>query len=197
MYNQFGLGVKTGIDLPFEGIGYIGNDTYTPSLIDFPIGQYDTYTPLQILQYINTVASSGERNALHYLKEVKDDNKIIYSYDKKTLNKVNVKPENMNRVRQGLKMVMEGGTGSGYVNSKYNVSGKTGTAESFLDTDLDGKIDTATITKTFGAYIVNENESFSMVVISPHVSTADIDYISGVNKKISRSVSDIYFKKYN
>ena len=52
MYHSFGLGVKTGIDLPIESSGYTSKDTKAGKLLDFVIGQYETYTPLQLSQYI-------------------------------------------------------------------------------------------------------------------------------------------------
>ncbi len=196
IYNQFGLGVKTEIDLPYESIGYIGNDKNTGSILDFPIGQYDTYTPMQLLQYINTVATTGKRIAPHFMKTIKGNN-YIYEYEIKELNKVNIKEEYINRVKLGLKMVLEsGGTGYGYINSKYKPSGKTGTAQSFIDTNLDGKIDTETITTTFGGYASYENPTFSIVVISPNISSGKTNFTSSINKRITRLVSDLYFKSY-
>ena len=58
MYSSFGLGVKTGIDLPVESLGYTGKSTLPGHLLDFAIGQYDTYTPIQLSQYINTLPSA-------------------------------------------------------------------------------------------------------------------------------------------
>ena len=47
MYASFGLGVKTGIDLPVESLGYSGTSKLPGHLLDFSIGQYDTYTPIK------------------------------------------------------------------------------------------------------------------------------------------------------
>ncbi|MFE7279472.1 peptidoglycan D,D-transpeptidase FtsI family protein, partial [Heyndrickxia sporothermodurans] len=62
-FAQFGLGVKTGIDLPGEQIGFGGGQIPPEAgkVLDFAIGQYDTYTPLQLVQYISTVANGGYR----------------------------------------------------------------------------------------------------------------------------------------
>ena len=48
MYAEFGLGLKTGIDLPVESLGYMGISKLPGHLLDFAIGQYDTYTPIQL-----------------------------------------------------------------------------------------------------------------------------------------------------
>lgn len=198
MYNSFGLGVKTGIDLPSEGVGYKGNDTEALSLLDFPIGQYDTYTPMSLLQYIMTLSNNGIRIAPHFLKSVyKAESKFneeIYSYEKIIMGKVNAKQENIDRVKEGLKMVMQSGTGYGYINLKYNPYGKTGTSEMFLDTNNDNVIDTKTLSNTFGAFANYNGKNISIVVVSPNISDTSSSYTTLVNKRITQKVTDFYFE---
>ena len=69
-FNEFGLGIKTEIDLPVESLGYIGTSTKSGLLLDFSIGQYDTYTPIQLSQYISTIANGGNRMKFNLLKKV-------------------------------------------------------------------------------------------------------------------------------
>lgn len=58
--NQVGLGVKTGIDLPNEVTGQIEPLKDNPgNYLDLAIGQYDTYSPLQLAQYVSTIANDG------------------------------------------------------------------------------------------------------------------------------------------
>lgn len=188
IYNQFGLGVKTGLDIPNEGIGVVGSDTNTGSLIDYPIGQYETYTSMELMQYINTLATSGKRYSLHFLKDK----------DLELLNNVDVDNKYIERVKLGLKMVMEsGGTGASYINKKYKAAGKTGTAQSFIDTNQDGKIDKETISASFGAYMPYDNPRISIVVFSPNVSDKSSSYMSKVNRKITKEITDLYFDKYD
>ena len=49
IFSLFGLGVKTGSDF-FESSGYKGAKSSSGSILDFAIGQYDTYTPIQLNQ---------------------------------------------------------------------------------------------------------------------------------------------------
>ena len=201
MYNKFGLGLKTGLDIPNENIGYLGKDDNSGSILDFPIGQYDTYTPMQLLNYINTLANGKERLALHFLDSIYEDyedkDTLIYKKENEVLNSLDIKEEYIERVQEGLSMVMSsGGTGSGYVNTKYNPVGKTGTAQSFIDTNNDGRIDTETISTSFGFYAPREDPKVSMVVLSPNVSSLKTNYTSSVNKRISKKITDLYFSKY-
>ena len=71
-YASFGLGVKTGIDLPGEYSGVTGTETISGKLLDFAIGQFDTYTPLQLAQFVSTIANGGYRVAPKILKEIRE-----------------------------------------------------------------------------------------------------------------------------
>ena len=68
-FAEFGLGVKTGIDLPKEITGIKGNDSTSGLLLDLAIGQNDTYTPIQLSQYISTIANNGTRMHHIYIKD--------------------------------------------------------------------------------------------------------------------------------
>ncbi len=74
---ELGLGVKTGIDLPSETLGYRGRVTERQpgNFLDFSIGQYDTYTPIQMAQYISTIANGGKRIQPHLFMESFKENK--------------------------------------------------------------------------------------------------------------------------
>ena len=79
----------------------------------------------------------------------------------------------------------------GYV---YDPSGKTGTSNSFKDTDNDGIIDHETISKAFIGYAPSDKPKFSIVVLSPHVSDLNYgEYVSNVNYRISERVSNKVF----
>lgn len=201
-FSEFGLGVKTGIDLPVESLGYKGTSTLPGHLLDFSIGQYDTYTPIQLSQYINTIANGGNRVKPYLVSDVfnptKDGlNDIIRSVSPVVLNRVNTKPEYFDRVKLGFKSVLEYGTGYGYIDLKYKPAGKTGTSESFIDTDDDGVVDTETLTNTFIAYAPYDNPRVSFTVVSPDVSFEGASsYQSNVNKRIVSRVSQKYFEIY-
>ena len=197
-FNMFGLGVKTEIDLPNEQIGYIGDAKNSNLLLNFAIGQYDTYTPIELSQYINSIATKN-RIQPYLVSKILDNNKNeIYKKEPNILNTIDTKDEYINRVRLGfIEVLKPNGTGYNYINSIYKPAGKTGTSESFIDTNQDGKIDKETITTTFVAYAPYDNPIFSIIVITPNVSDHTVgNYKSMITKNIVRQVSDIYFQKY-
>lgn len=203
-FAEFGLGVYTKIDLPNESLGYKGENRLSGLLLDFSIGQYDTYTPIQISQYMSTIANNGNRMQPYLLKAVFEPtldslSSIIYESKPKVLNTVNTESKYLERVKEGFKQVLApGGTGSGYIAFEHNAAGKTGTAQSFLDTNGDGVIDTATTTATFSAYAPSDDPEVVFTVISPDVAKEEVpyNYMSHVNMRISQKVSEKYFEIY-
>ncbi len=204
MYHSFGLGVKTEIDLPVESLGYGAKKDYQAgNLLDFVIGQYETYTTIQLSQYINTIANKGTRYQPHLLKEVhqatenEELGKIIYKQEPKALNTVETKAEYMNRVHEGFYAVINssGGYGRGYMDPIYSPSGKTGTSQSFIDTDNDGVIDKETISTTFVGFAPSNQPKMSIAVVSPNSSRSDTasSFSSMVTRRITKRATDAYF----
>lgn len=186
VFNDYGLGNNTGIDLPNEFTGIKGKTISPDLLLNYSIGQYDTYTPVQVLQYINTVSNNGNRLSLSLNK----DSKI------NKLNSVSMQQVYFDRIKESLRGVMTIGTGRSYIDKSYNAAGKTGTSESFIDTNNDNIVDTKTVTSTFAAFMPYDNPKISMVVITPNVSyyINDKTYVAPINKKISKLISEKVFE---
>lgn len=60
-FSQFGLGTLTQVDYPNEASGYSGSTDQGNNLLDYVIGQYESYTPIQMSQYVSTIANDGNR----------------------------------------------------------------------------------------------------------------------------------------
>ncbi len=205
-FKEFGLGVKTEIDLPVESLGYTSNNKAPGLLLDFVMGQYDTYTPIQLSQYISTVANGGSRLQPHLLKEVHaatDDESLgetIYTFETNVLNTVTTKPEYLNRVKEGFYAVMNTsyGLGVGYIDDSHDPSGKTGTSQSAKDTNDDGINDTDTVSTAFVGYAPSNSPKMSITVTSPHSTWENSrnSYSTLVTRRISKRASDAYFALY-
>lgn len=205
-FKEFGLGVKTEIDLPVESLGYTSDNTAGGLLLDFVMGQYDTYTPIQLSQYISTIANGGSRLQPHLLKEVHETTEkeglgnLIYNFEPNILNTVITKPEYLNRVKEGFHAVTTAsyGLGRNYIDASHDPSGKTGTSQSFKDTDEDGVIDTPTVSTAFIGYAPTTNPKMSITVTSPDstIENGSSNYSTLVTRRISKRVSDTYFSLY-
>ena len=198
VYYQFGLGTTTGIDYPKEEIGYKGISKAGDLLLNFAIGQYDTYTPLQLSEYISTIANDGVRVKPRFLKSVLDkEQKVIYENEIVKINKVKTKDEYMKRVQKGFRLVMTAGTGAGYVKYEYDPAGKTGTSESMIDVDNDGVVDNEPISNNFITYAPFNRPIVSIMTSSPNVQNPKRgEYKSDVNYRLMEKSSNIFFKYY-
>ena len=207
MYHSFGLGVETEIDLPSESKG-VGakQDKAAGNLLDYVMGQYETFTPMQISQYISTIANGGERLQPHLLKEIHSASEteeigaLESSVERKVLNTIDTRPEYMQRVKEGFYAVMNsaGGYGVGYMDGAMRPAGKTGTSQSFIDTDGNGVIDTETITSSFIGYAPFDNPRMSIVVTSPNSShpNSNINYMSLVTYHLTQAITRKYTELY-
>lgn len=137
-FAEFGLGVSTGIDLENESTGINGGKTAQPgNALDLAFGQFDTYTPIQLNQYISTMANGGTRYAMHVLDKVlapaedTTEGAVVYEYEPTVLNHVSLTDEELQEVREGIWSVVHTSEGLGY--NTFNgfpieVAGKSGTA---------------------------------------------------------------------
>jgi penicillin-binding protein 2 len=136
-----GLGEKTGIDLPNETQGLVPSPEwkrerfkekwYAGETISVSIGQGAVaLTPVSMAVYISTIANGGTRQTPHLLKAVDDGTgwKDVPSPAPHSV--VQLKPETIQAIRDGLWMVVNsGGTGGRAKIAGRDVSGKTGTAQ--------------------------------------------------------------------
>ncbi|MGE7862198.1 peptidoglycan D,D-transpeptidase FtsI family protein [Bacillus mobilis] len=202
-FGQFGLGVKTGIDLPNESAGQTGKGNQPGFLLDLSIGQYDTYTPLQLAQYVSTIANGGYRMQPQVVKEIsqpaaKPDEvgKVVHSMEPKVLNRIDMPESQIKRVQEGFRQVFNdsGGTATKYfTGAPYKAAGKTGTAQTVYGGDKEIGRDAKgerkeTYNLTLVGYAPFEDPEVAFSVVVPWV-----DDKSGINGYISRDIMDAYF----
>ncbi|MBB4825962.1 cell division protein FtsI/penicillin-binding protein 2 [Sporosarcina luteola] len=200
-YASFGLGVNTGIDLPGEYAGYPGTDTISGKLLDFSIGQFDTYTPMQLAQYVSTVANGGYRVAPRVLKEIREPSPdgvtfgaLLQETEAKVLNRIHNTAEEIEQVKKGM-LYTYGPRGTApnlFANAEYTAAGKTGTAQSaYYDGTDRSKYGTKTVNLTHIGFAPVESPEVAFSIVMPNVSTGD--YESRWSNDMAREALDIYF----
>lgn len=138
---QYGLGVKTGVEVP-ESAGVLAGSDYSESIgsnwsagmtLSAAIGQSDNmFTPLQLCMYTGTIANNGTRYKASLLKEIKNYSltETIKKYEPVVLNKIDFSDSVFSVVKNGMLSVTTEGTGSAvFENYDIKVGGKSGTAE--------------------------------------------------------------------
>lgn len=200
MLSSYGLGIITGIDLPNEKPGLKGNIISDDLLLNLAIGQYDTYTPIELFNYINTLAMKGKRISPSLVNEIKNNDFLIYKNKHEVVDNVQISNDDFNQIHKGFYEVMNNGTGLGFMNRKLSPAGKTGTSESFIDTNNDSKIDTKTLTLTMAGFFPYDDPKVSLIVVCPntsHNNGKNKDYIYYLTSKISRRITNIFNEQKN
>lgn len=199
-YAQFGLGLKTGIDLPNEGSGFVGSDITGVQPLFFSFGQYDTYTPIQMLQYASTIANGGKRIAPRIVDEIRGTDEdgnlgvLETQLGSEVLNTVNVGETEFSRVQQGMYQVIHGANGSArsaFIGAPYDAAGKTGTAEAIYDGPVENAKGSSVINRTFIGYAPFDNPEIAVTVVVPYLP---ITNTNSENTTIGRQVLDAYFR---
>lgn len=148
--SHFGLGEKTGIELdeekgimastenkkklypddPFEQQWFTGNT------LAACIGQsISLFTPIQLANYMATVANGGTHYSASLLKSVRsyDNSETIFEREPKVMDRNDFNPEYYNAVRLGMNLVVTSGVSQTvhgvFSNVNYTLGAKTGTAE--------------------------------------------------------------------
>ncbi|WP_245546972.1 peptidoglycan D,D-transpeptidase FtsI family protein [Evansella cellulosilytica] len=194
-YAQFGLGVPTGIDLPNESAGINGGNIPEPGrLLYLSFGQFDTYTPMQLAQYVATIANDGYRVAPRVVKEIREPSRdrnelgqISQQVEPKILNSLDMDPWYIDEVKKGFHRVTHGNQGTArsfFADRPYDAAGKTGTAQVFVD----GK---PANNQTFVAFAPYDNPEVAIAVVVPGISNQAS--ASGAANTISQKVLDAYF----
>jgi len=194
-YNaQFGLGVKTGIDLPYETTGWENSNLHYGNLADAFIGQYDLFTPIQIGQYVSTIANGGYRIRPHLVKEIrrgstdpKKPGQTLSVVEPEVLNRVEIDPKHIQVIREGMFMVTQpGGTASrAFQGLPFKVAAKTGTAQT-------GRRAENALMVGFAPY---ENPKIAFVIIAPD-SLRDGTSSSDATGAVARKMLEAYHEFY-
>ena len=202
-YAQFGLGVRTGIDLPNEGKGYNGGTADAFSALDFAFGQFDLYTPLQLAQYMSTIANGGTRIAPRLVKEIHETSpsggigNLEDVVPTKIMNSIQVSKEILDHIKEGLYRVTHGENGTSATTFRTyspQVAGKTGTAEAFYSGPNPAYKNEAVENSTFISYAPYDNPEIVVAVVAPYFKDGSpSDYAA----KVAKQVYDAYFAKTN
>ena len=131
-YSMFGLGTKTGLDVPNEAQGFTGNTMNPGLLLDYSIGQYDNYTPIQLVQYAATIANGGKKVQPKLVNTATEVNTDYTVYENKTqvLSALPGSKEDLETIQMGFREVVAGEHAIDPIKAlDVQVAAKTGTAE--------------------------------------------------------------------
>lgn len=136
---RFGLGIKTGIDLPREGYGFAPSSTFydkwykkgnwrSSMIVSIGFGQGElSSTPVQLANMMSAFANRGYWYSPHLVKEIQGGDTIMNRY--KIMHTTGIDTAIMNIVIRGMEDVVTEGTARIAKLDGVTICGKTGTAE--------------------------------------------------------------------
>ena len=196
---NFGLGSKTGIELSGEAKGNIAGDGVNEwslgDTLSASIGQNtNLFTPIQLANYISTIANGGTLNKVSLIKNVGDDiNSVplseLANYTKKftgvdfQTRNLEIDPSYINAIKEGMYAVTteNGGTAADiFADSRVEVAGKTGTAQ----------VASGANNAIFVGFAPYNNPKIAVVAIVEHGGEGY--YLANMVKEITNEYFDIY-----
>jgi penicillin-binding protein 2 len=136
-----GFGEKTGIDLPGEQVGLVPSQDwkrknfnqswYPGDSVNMSIGQgFLLVTPLQVHNLLCLIANEGFYCKPHYVEKiVAKSGELIKQSIPEITHKTDVSQNTFKIIKEGMKRVVESGTGRSANISEIEIAGKTGTAQ--------------------------------------------------------------------
>jgi len=191
-YDQmFGLGVKTGVDLPEE---LPGNISPVQNYVQHSIGQNDTFTAMQLAQYVSTIANGGYRMEPYLVQAIEEgtalgtSGRIIYKKEPVVLNKVDISSENLKAVQAGMHQVTQLGGTAYYslLGLPIKSAAKTGTAQAAEKNKDDHAI--------FVGYAPYDNPQIAFAVLVPYGGGGGSS-AGPIARDIIQAYLDIYVNK--
>ncbi len=194
-FNEFGLGVDTGIDIPGESTGLKGASGYNHigSALDESFGNYDAYTTMQVAQYMSTIANGGYRIAPHVVQAIRGTSKdgqlgtVKATVMPHVLNHIDMTTAQRKVVTDGLYDVVHGTntykTGGELDTIKPEISAKTGTAQTFYNGN-------ETVTLSLASYAPSKNPQVVVALAMPNLGVN----AESNNMQLAKKIYAAYWK---
>ncbi len=163
---KFGVGTKTGIELPGESSGYLPpmSQWSGSSFANLPFGQGESMTVLQLASIYQTFANNGVRVPPRIIQSITSSDGAVSTTHQPAGIRV-ITPKTAKTVRTMLESVtLPGGTGTKAAVPGYRVAGKTGTAQQ-PDPNHGGAYSTWMNWDTFAGMIPADNPQFVVAIM--------------------------------
>lgn len=187
-YHKFGLGAKTGIDLPNEASGRVPTPDwklkttkeawFTGDTYNLSVGQGDiAVSPLQIVNATASIANGGNLLKPRLVQAIRDETGQARSTQVSVIRKLPISAYNLTVTREGMRQAVESGTACCIMDKQVpvKVAGKTGTAET-----NPGKEDPHAWFTAFAPY---EDPQIVMAVLVEHAPGEGAEYAAPVARE--------------
>ena len=153
------------LEIKGEAVPYIKNPSdKTWSKLTMPwmsFGYESMITPIQLLTFYNAIANDGVMFKPQFVREVRNDKEVKYSYDTIVINDRIASPRTIETMQELLRGVVVNGTAKNLSKLPFQVAGKTGTAQ----ISQSGSYDRKNYTATFVGYFPADAPKYSCIVM--------------------------------
>ena len=163
MFETFGIGSCLGVDFLGESAGIVMDYDYskTVDIARMGFGQAVAMTPLQLINSICSIVNGGTLYQPYFLKSMMDSNRdVVYQKYAKKLG-TTISEETSKIMRQMMIDVIKQYSGYYAFIPGYDVGGKTGTSQKYLDGKLSGEY----IASFVGVFPGNEPDYVVLIVV--------------------------------
>ncbi|MBR6766573.1 MAG: PASTA domain-containing protein [Clostridia bacterium] len=167
--DAFGIGEKTGVDIPGEAVGIVIGESIVKrvDIARIGFGQSVAVTPLQLLNAVCSVVNGGNLLKPYVVKSITDGNgEVIEEGHTKVVGRP-VSERTSATMRELLEKVVSEGGGKNARISGYRIGGKTGTAQVYVD----GVVSRETHIGSFVGFAPADDPRIAVLVI---VDEADV-----------------------
>lgn len=191
---KVGLGSRTGIEIEGEAAGVLASEEYKMEVFDqiwYPgdtlqmaIGQsFNVFTPVQIVNYIATVANGGTRYKPHLTKAIRSSStgEIIMEFKPEVIGKIEMSDSTYDAVTKGMFYGSKEGTSSAvFADFPINVCSKTGSAQ----------VSKGSANGVFATYAPYEDPQIAIVVVIENAGAGSS--LAPIARKIYEKYFDLF-----
>lgn len=164
-YVQFGLSEKTGVEIKGEGDPYIkdpevnAKEWYGTTIPWMAHGYEMKLTPLQVLNFYNTVANGGRMMKPFLVSAIEEDGRVVKAFRPRVVKESIAKPTTIRAAQEMLRGVVLRGTASKLHTEEFSFSGKTGTTRVGYWQEGEKQYNAS-----FAGYFPAESPKYSMII---------------------------------
>ena len=172
-FSAFGLGRKTGVDLPGESAGLLIARKYVKNvdLARIGFGQSVTVTPLQMLTAVSAIVNGGNLMRPYLVEDVIDADGTVLKHTDPQVAAHPISAETSATMRELMEAVVADGGGRNAQAAGYRVGGKTGTAQVYKN----GRVSHDVHIGSFVGFAPVDDPTIAVLVIVDEAQVA-VDY---------------------
>jgi cell division protein FtsI (penicillin-binding protein 3) len=188
---NWGLDEPLGVSIIGEGkpdIPQPGDKKWSKNALPSMAYGYNlSLTPLQTLAFYNAIANNGELVKPRFIKEVKEFDNEIETFDKEVTNKKICSSKTLNEIKAMLQNIVVRGTGESLYSKNFSMAGKTGTAQTeYWMKDWE---ENKRYISSFAGYFPAENPKYSCIVVIHKPSTEKGYYGADVSGPVFKTIA--------